>query len=91
MNSKFLILSLISLLLKILGWLIICLGAYVAIAHGLLAQEPQVTLVGESSVLSIGAGSFLILTGLLSAAFGEIIGVLFSIELNTRTVHTNPS
>ena len=80
MNSKFPVLSAVSTLLRVLGWLA-SVGGIIVIYAAFSDGERSAALVGVGIVLS----------GLVVVAFGESIGVLFAIEKNTRLAGTQAS
>lgn len=84
MNDKFPILSLLSKVLKILGWLLIIPGLYFAVYQGIIEPNQVGHRFGNRDAIELGTGCLMVLFGLFAASFGEIIGVLFAIELNTR-------
>lgn len=91
MNRRFPVLSTVSVVLRVTGWLAMCL-ALVLFIYGLnqTAQLDQsVTLPNSNFQFSyliaiIIVSVFVGLCGLLTVALGESIGVLFAIEANTR-------
>ncbi len=85
MNGRFPILSTLSVVFRAGGILLVAFGAYALIRfydrHG--GSRFWEDLSPEASVEVI-AGLISILLGVGSATLGEIIGVLFAIERNTR-------
>jgi hypothetical protein len=92
MNPCFPVLSTISVILRVLGWLI-AIASIAAIVLAVLEltvgsdsfpidmQPPLWVVCASAIVLAVGGLAW----GLVVAAIGEGIGVLFAIELNTRT------
>ena len=82
MNRRFPLLSIISVLMRVIGWLYL--------VPGLLFWLVIIVLYFTNSgaelrrPVDIGAGAFLTAFGLLLVAAGESIGVFFAIEDNTR-------
>ena len=85
MNNKFPILGFISTMLTFFGWLVVVAGFLYAIYEGMIEPNRPGHSFNNGDFLDLALGSFLFLLGLFSAALGEIIGVLFAIELNTRS------
>jgi|ERR1700685_2761748 hypothetical protein len=91
MNRRFPVLSTVSIVLRATGWLTMGL-ALVLFIYGFsqTAQLDQSIALPNSSfqlsylVAIIVASLFVGLSGLLTVALGESIGVLFAIEANTR-------
>jgi hypothetical protein len=93
MNRRFPILSAVSLVLRVLGWLIVLcalggsiIGVYeLAVGANFLLFDflRQPSWVAWDALIALSAivGAF----GLSLAISGEIIGVLFAIEMNTRS------
>lgn len=88
MNSKFPVLSFISSAFKFFGWIIAVGGFGYAIVAGVYEPNQAGHSFNPSSDgLDIAFGSIGLIIGLVSIAIGEIIGVLFAIEENTRNHH----
>lgn len=84
MNARFPLLSVISLILRGAG-IIICLGGlFFAVYQGIIEPNQQGHSFTNNDRTQLVVGSIGVLIGLLTAAFGEVIGVLFAIEENTR-------
>ena len=86
MNSKFPILSFISFILRIVGWIIALGGGYFIVYEGIIEPNQPGHTFGNADKIEIVTGFALILFGLFCAAFSEIIGVMFAIEENTRKI-----
>jgi len=84
MNEKFPLLSTVSLLIRILGALVLFVGLYYAVQEGIMEPNQSGHSFGSEDAMQLGGGLLLTLVGLGAIAFGEIIGVLFAIESNTR-------
>lgn len=99
MNPRFPILSGISIVLRVLGWLVALVGA-AGIIVGVFelatnANVPQMQMPFMQSwwtawIVLIALSVVALVSGLIAAAFGEIIGVLFAIEINTRCDPARP-
>ncbi len=78
MNS-FPVLKFVSTALAFLGWLVVVAGVLIAVAA---------MIVGDAFFFGrfggVLAGVIVVFGGLVGVALGESIGVLFSIEANTR-------
>src|SRR5438067_1501916 len=81
MNRRFPVLSVVSVLMRIIGWLHLVLGLLFWLV---LAVNYFTTRAAGMPPLHIAAGAFATVFGLLLVAAGESIGVLFAIEDNTR-------
>lgn len=78
--DRFPMLSMVSQLLRLIGWLTV-IGAVIMAMLTLSGQGP---VFGDTTLSWLGA--VLVLTGgMTTVAFGESIGVLFAIEENTRS------
>lgn len=90
MNSKFPVLSFVSILLRFFGVLIFLIGLYIVLYNGLYQgllepMQSRQIIRNESQIqMTILIGVVNLIFGLGAFALGEIIGVLFSNELNTR-------
>ncbi len=85
MNDDFPVLSFVSFLLKFVGWIVFISGVVLAFYSGLFEPKQPGHYFGTTNMMQLGGCAILIILGLISTAIGEIIGVLFAIELNTRT------
>ncbi len=84
MNQRFPLLSVFSTILKIAGWLIIVAGVWSS-----LQQASAYTDCLPNCRLNIGwvlQNGAILITGVMTVAFGEMIGVFFSIEDNTHNL-----
>jgi hypothetical protein len=84
MNKKFPILSIISIIFRIFGWITVLVGIYYFIYQGIIEPNLEGHSFGPQDTVELYSGICAILGGLLSVAFGEVIHVLFAIEENTR-------
>lgn len=84
MNMRFPVLSIISILIRIFGWLILLAGLAYAIAQGIIEPNLEGHTFRQEDQIQLGGGIFASLFGLFFVAIGEVVGVLFSIEANTR-------
>lgn len=89
-NSRFPVLSTVSVILRVVGWLGAILGV-IGIVYGIVAPMQPGHAFGLDAVAAIALGALLILAGLAVVAFSEVIGVLFAIEDNTRRCVAPPS
>jgi hypothetical protein len=81
MNRRFPVLSVISVLMRVIGWLHLLPG----LLFWLVIIVRYFTSSGAGvRPLDIAAGAFATVFGLLLVAAGESIGVFFAIEDNTR-------
>lgn len=77
-NHYFPVLSVISILLRVLGWFSVISGVLsLFIVLSLVIGDSEKGIFLISSAVSV-------LSGLVAVAIGEVIGVLFAIEANTR-------
>ncbi len=85
MNKKFPFLSLIAQILRLIGGVIVVLSGIVLLLAFIRPdfwRAPGGTLMGPGLAASSAIAG--IIAGLFIAAMGEVIGVLFAIEENTR-------
>lgn len=85
MNKRFPILSIVSLILRIVGGIAVVMGLLFAIIAGIIEPLLPGHAFGQGDGREILLGIITVFSGLLWIAFGEIIGVLFAIEKNTRS------
>ena len=90
MHYRFPVLSFISIVLRYVGWLIVLIGLYFAVYAAIIESLQAGRRFGSEDSLELAIGLALILFGLIGAASGEIIGVLFAIEENTRNAAQQP-
>lgn len=81
--NTFPILTLISLLLRICGWILIVFGVIFMFKTILGTMGPH-QYWGQEDTMKLMANIALITLGLITVAIGELIGVAFAIEKNTR-------
>ncbi|MBW2569929.1 MAG: hypothetical protein JRE47_11340 [Deltaproteobacteria bacterium] len=84
MNDKFPVLSFLSILLRIGGWLLVIVGLYFAVYEGIIEPNQPGHRFDSGDQMQLITGFIQVISGICVVAFGEIIGVLFAIELNTR-------
>jgi uncharacterized membrane protein HdeD (DUF308 family) len=84
MNSKFPILSFLSFLLRFIGWMTVLSGVVYIGSQYVTKQN----MLNQAAGMELAVGIAAIIIGLMIAAIGESIGVLFAIEENTRGVTT---
>lgn len=85
MNSRFPLLSFVSLVMRFVGWTLVLVGSYFGVWEGMI--EPNLpnhrfTIPGDLEQLL--GGVLALWFGLVAVVMGEVIGVLFAIEANTR-------
>ena len=85
MNKKFLVLSVFSIMLRVLGWLTTIGGAISSGRQAVAYMAERSTNPNvQVNVPWLMQNIAILMTGLLVVVAGEIIGVLFAIERNTR-------
>lgn len=84
MNKKFPVLSTVSNLLKIVGWLVVLYGAIYAAYEGIIEPVQPGHKFAGGDLFQLISGLGIAILGLVTVAFSEVIGVLFAIEENTR-------
>ena len=89
MNTRFPVLSTISQVLIYSGWALVIIAGIVALYFGMLEPGEAGHAFGTPNALWVGLGILAAVLGLITAAFGEVIGVLFAIEENTRLAAEN--
>jgi len=82
MNKRFPLLSVVSWLLRIVGGILFLIGIFSSLKQ--LVALAQCLPNCDFNYSWAGMNAAFLIPGLLSMAFGEAIGVLFSIEENTR-------
>ena len=69
----------------LIGWIAVAIGAGYFIFYQAMVEPNQPGHhFGEGDRIELAIGFLLTVIGLGAAAFGEIVGVLFAIEENTR-------
>ena len=90
MNPRFPVLSFVAVLFRVIGALLVLTGVgyfcYFKFInpHGLQFLSSQYSQRPPDTTILLITGALPVLLGLGVVAFGEIIGVLFAIEANTR-------
>ena len=84
MNKHFPVLSLVSFIIRLLGALSVVAGVYFALYEGAIEPNLANHRFSTQDMQQLVSGLGGIVSGLLMVAAGEIIGVLFAIEANTR-------
>lgn len=74
MSKKFLVLSFLSVLIRLVGGLLLLFGMYYGVYTG---------IIGRGNIMELGAGMLALFFGIMSLIVGESIGVLLAIEKNT--------
>jgi hypothetical protein len=64
--------------------LVVLVGLYFAVYEGMIEPILPGHHFGSGDAMELGGGLLGVIAGLGSVALGEIIGVLFAIEANTR-------
>lgn len=82
MNNRFPLLSVLSVIWRILGWLAVGAGVIACIA-GLVGRTGHQSWSSED-LLTFALGVFMTFMGLGLVALGEFVGVFFAIEENTH-------
>ncbi len=85
-NERFPLLSVVSMCMRLAGGLVILVGLYYAAYEGVLEPNLPNHTFTQNDAMQLAGGLLLIVVGLATVALGEIIGVLFAIEENTRTM-----
>ncbi len=83
-NKKFSVLSKVSNLLKVIGWVMIVAGFIYASFRGFLEPSLPHHSFGIDDMFQLVLGLAIGFFGLLTVAFSGIIDVLFAIEDNTN-------
>ncbi len=81
-NPRFPLLSSLSKFWRIVGWLVTVLGLIIMVLFlmfGLMEGHLR-----QQELLGVMVGGILFIVGLGQVALGEIVGVFFAIESNTR-------
>lgn len=80
-QKSFPVLTFVSALMRGLGWIVVCIGVIFVLAAlaKMLAQEH----LSVDALIVVGPGLVATVSGLALIAYGEIVGVAFSIEENT--------
>ena len=87
MNEKFIVLSFVASIIKWTGWLLVAAGAAYAFYNGVVEpSQPGHYFNWSTNGFHIALGIGAMITGLFKIAIGELIGVLFAIEKNTRKI-----
>ena len=86
MNKRFPVLSIISVIFRIIGWLVIVVGLYLVIYEGIIEPNQEGHRFSGKDLYQIYTGLGSLLLGLIVTAFGELIKVFFAIEQNTRNI-----
>ena len=79
-NASFPMLSTIANLLVIVGWLLVAAGS-IAFLYGLVTMGHS-----GSSIIALISGLVAVILALLGIGAGELVGVAFAIEQNTRAM-----
>ena len=85
MKHRYLVLRAFSLILRIVGWVGVIVGLIlfvIGLVNMLQSSGDYTAVVAARDMLGGGVG--LIVAGLVSVLYGEIIEVFFDIEANTR-------
>ena len=85
MNNKFPVLSFVSVVYRIFGFLLLIASLYYFLYEGIVEPRLPNHHFGETDLVELLGGLLGCIISLGLVATGEIIGVLFAIEKNTRT------
>ena len=86
MNKKFPVLSTVSSMMKFVGWLFVIIGIAYAGYEGIYEPNLPRHSFNPGDLIQLISGLGVGLFGLITVALSEVIGVLFAIEENTRTI-----
>lgn len=78
--------SFLSVVLRLVGGLVLLIGIYYAVYEGMIEPNKPGHSFSSEDAMQLGSGLIAVIIGLAAVAFGEIIGVLFAIESNTRAI-----
>lgn len=84
MNPRFPVLSIVSKLLRKFGWAAVALACFYGVKEGIVEPLLPGHRFAEHDAFQFVSGLAGAIVGLIIVAWGEIIGVLFAIEENTR-------
>ena len=82
--NPFPVLTFVSRLLRGLGWLVTVAGALYGVIMGIIEPLLPQHRYGVSDVFDCLVGVAIAIVGIGIVAYGELIGVAFAIEANTR-------
>ncbi len=84
-NSKYPVLSSVANILIVIGWTMVAAGT-ITLIYGIAESQQG---FGLGNILFSASGTIAAALGLILAITGELVGVFFDIELNTRTAGTS--
>ena len=84
MNNKFPVLSFVSVVYRIFGFLLLIASLYYFLYEGIVEPRLPNHHFGETDLVELLGGLLGCIVSLGLVATGEVIGVLFAIEKNTR-------
>lgn len=83
-SNPFPVLTFLSRLLRGLGWLVTIAGALYAVITGVIEPLLPQHRYGAGDAFDFLVGAGVAVVGISLVAYGELIGVAFAIEANTR-------
>jgi len=83
-SNPFPVLTFVSRLLRGLGWLVTVAGASYAVITGIIEPLLPQHQYGAGDAFDFLVGAAVAVVGISIVAYGELIGVAFAIEANTR-------
>jgi formate-dependent nitrite reductase membrane component NrfD len=84
MSKNFPVLSVLSVLIRLFGVLLVLVGIYYGIYEGIIEPNLPNHFFSQQDAMQLGGGMLALFFGIISLIVGESIGVLLAIEANTR-------
>jgi hypothetical protein len=84
-RNPFPVLTFVSRLLRSLGWLLAVNGILYAVIAGIIEPSLPNHMFAASDVFDLFTGAASAVVGIIVVGYGELIGVAFAIEANTRS------
>lgn len=84
MNNKFPVLSFVSVVYRIFGFLLLLASLYYVLYEGIIEPRLPNHCFADTDLFELLGGLIGCIVSLGLVATGEVIGVLFAIEKNTR-------